>query len=180
MHATSLAAPRLIVLSGLAASGKSTIADGIGQAFGIPVLSVDPIESAILEAGITRSFETGLAAYLVAQAIADRHLAAGLGVVIDAANYGNEGRELWRGLAIRHGVPMAVIEVKVADPDRHLGRLAARNRGLALPEPTPSDIATQRREWIEWPEPHLVLDGLASAAENIRQALAYLGVIRVV
>ena len=167
--------PRLIVLSGLAGSGKSTIADGIGQALGIPVLSVDPIESAILEAGTPRSFETGLAAYLVARAMADRHLGARLGVVIDAANYANEGRELWRALAIRHRVPMVVLEVKVADQARHLARLEIRNRGLALPEPTATDIARQRDEWIEWPEPHLVLDGLASADENLRQALAYLG-----
>ena len=35
----------LIVLSGLPGTGKSAIADGIGRATGLPVLSVDPIES---------------------------------------------------------------------------------------------------------------------------------------
>ena len=54
--------PVLIVMSGLAGSGKSTIAEAIGRVRGCPVLSVDPIESAIVGSGITRSFETSLAA----------------------------------------------------------------------------------------------------------------------
>jgi predicted kinase len=49
-------------MSGLAGSGKSTIAEAIGRVRWCPVLSVDPIESAIVGSGITRSFETGLAA----------------------------------------------------------------------------------------------------------------------
>ena len=57
----------LIVLSGLPGTGKSAVADGIARALRLPVLSVDPLESAILQAGIPPSFETGLAAYLVAE-----------------------------------------------------------------------------------------------------------------
>lgn len=62
----------LIVVSGLPGTGKSTIADGIARTRQTPVLSVDPIESAIVRAGIPASFETGLAAYLVAQTLADQ------------------------------------------------------------------------------------------------------------
>jgi hypothetical protein len=49
----------LIVLSGLPGTGKSTVADGIARALRLPVLSVDPLESAILRAGIAPSFKTG-------------------------------------------------------------------------------------------------------------------------
>jgi|NGEPerStandDraft_6_1074524.scaffolds.fasta_scaffold74312_3 dephospho-CoA kinase len=55
-----------IVMSGLAGSGKSTIAEA-GRVRGCPVLSVDHIKSAIVGSGGTRSFETGLAAYRVAR-----------------------------------------------------------------------------------------------------------------
>jgi dephospho-CoA kinase len=47
-----------VVMSGFPGSGKSTMALAIGEAFHIPVVSVDPIESAIVEAGIGRSFQT--------------------------------------------------------------------------------------------------------------------------
>jgi hypothetical protein len=42
---------------------------------GVPVVSVDPIETAILAAGIDADQPTGLAAYLVAEAFADAVLA---------------------------------------------------------------------------------------------------------
>ena len=42
----------LIVMAGLPAAGKSTIAEVVGNRMGVPVVSVDPIEAAILSAGI--------------------------------------------------------------------------------------------------------------------------------
>ncbi len=162
-----------IVMSGVAGSGKSTIANAIGISLHIPVLSVDPIESAIVVAGIPRSFETGLAAYLVAQAVAQSTLAGGLGVVIDAANYVEHGRNMWRNVAHRNDVQMRVIECVVSDREVHATRLSRRRRGLAIPEPTAAAVESQRREWVPWPEPHLVLDAGDPSEDNIRRALAY-------
>ncbi|MGO8948518.1 MAG: AAA family ATPase [Ktedonobacterales bacterium] len=54
-------------MSGLPGSGKSTIAERLAERLKLPLFSVDPIESAIIRAGIPRSFATGLAAYLVAE-----------------------------------------------------------------------------------------------------------------
>jgi predicted kinase len=163
----------LIVVSGLPASGKSTLAEGIARARRATLLSVDPIESAILAAGFPPSFETGLAAYLVAEACADATLAAGLDVVIDAVSSVEPAREQWRGLAARHGTRLRVlvcsVDAAVADE-----RLARRSRGLRLPEPTAADRAARAAEWTPWPEPHLVLDGLHPAAENLDMALAWL------
>ena len=61
--------------------------------------SVDPIESAILQAGIARSFETGLAAYLVAETLADEQLKLGNSVIVDAVNAEEEGKDIWRRLS---------------------------------------------------------------------------------
>jgi predicted kinase len=165
----------LIVLSGLPGTGKSAIADGIGRALRIPVLSVDPIESAILEAGIERSFETGLAAYVVAEAAADRNLANGLDVVIDAVNSVEPARNTWRTLASRHGARLVILECVLANRVIHAQRLAGRDRGLALPEPSWDDIERRRDEWRAWPEPHLTLDALDPVDVNLERALEYVG-----
>jgi len=89
--------PHLIVLSGLPGSGKSTIAELLAKRLRLPLFSVDPIESAIVKAGIAKSFETGLAAYLVAATLADEQLKLGSSVIIDAANAEEEGKDVWRG-----------------------------------------------------------------------------------
>jgi predicted kinase len=76
-----------------------------------PVLSVDPIEAALWRAGIARDEPTGLAAYVVAEAPAERQLELGLSAVIDASNYIEGDRQMWRALATRHNVPLCWIEV---------------------------------------------------------------------
>jgi predicted kinase len=164
----------LIVMSGLAGSGKSAIADAIGRARGCPVLSVDPIEAAIVRSGVPRSFETGLAAYVVAEAIADAHLAQGLDVVIDAANYAEPGRAIWRALAVKHGLSPRIIECIVSDAGLHADRVASRQRGLAIAEPSWTDVEYQRAEWRPWPEAHLTLDTVDAVELNVARALAYL------
>ena len=58
--------PVLVAMAGLPGAGKSTIAEVISARLGATIVSVDPIESAILHAGIDADQPTGLAAYLVA------------------------------------------------------------------------------------------------------------------
>lgn len=163
----------LIVVSGLPGSGKSTLADELGRALRAPVLSVDPIESALLRAGVERSFETGLAAYLVAEACADHFLDAGLDVVLDAVSGVEPAREMWRGLASRHRTPLRVV-VCVLGPDETRRRLATRSRGLDLGEPSAADLAARAAEWTDWPEPHLVVDAGEPAKAGSARVLEWL------
>jgi predicted kinase len=163
----------LIVLSGLPGTGKSAVAAGLARARRTPVLSVDPIESGMLRSGIPASFETGLAAYVVAETVADACLAAGLDAVIDAVNAVEPAREMWRGLARKHAVQLAIITCVLSDEAVHARRLAGRERGLALAEPTWSDVQRRRAEWTAWPEPHLTLDATEAVEANVARALAY-------
>lgn len=161
-------------MSGMSGTGKSGVAAGIGRARRAPVLSVDPIESAILRAGIAASFETGLAAYLAVEAVADLALWVGLDVVIDAVNSVDAARDMWRALARKHGVRLAIIECVISDAAVHADRVARRDRGFALPEPTWADVERRRAEWTPWPEPHLTLDAMNPAGANLATALTHL------
>jgi predicted kinase len=83
----------LIVTAGLPGSGKSTIAAELSRRTGFPIISVDPLESAILSAGIDADQPTGLAAYLVAETIASSVLEMKTSVIVDAVNAVNPARE---------------------------------------------------------------------------------------
>jgi predicted kinase len=161
-------------MSGLPGSGKSTLADGLAAALACTLFSVDPIESALLRSGLKKSVEMGLAAYLVAEVLADEHLRRGLSVVVDAVNAVEEAREMWRNLAHRRGVALRVVECVVAE-DVHQQRIRARVRSLyGIPEVTWQDVEERRKIYVPWTEERLVLDTAAPQAENLQRALDYI------
>lgn len=166
---------KIIVLSGLPGSGKSAIAEGIAARLSSPLLSVDPIESAVIQAGITKSFETGLAAYLVAKTLAAEQLKVGNSVVIDAVNAEEEGKDVWRSLAKNFKLQLTVIETSLEDTDEHRRRIESRVRGLhGISEVTWDKVVDRRKVYTEWKEPILKLDSSTSLDVNIDLALKYL------
>jgi predicted kinase len=167
--------PKLIVMSGLPGCGKSTLARLIAREVPATVLSVDPIESAMCTAGLVRSFETGYAAYLVAEALASEQLALGLTVLVDAVNAEEEGKNLWRRLAGRHGATLVVIEVTLANRDLHRARVEARVRGLpGFSELSWEEVEARRKAYTQWREPALGIDASGSAEQNASKAVAYI------
>ena len=123
-------------MAGLPGTGKSTIAEVLGGRLNATVVSVDPIESAILEAGIDSDQPTGLAAYLVAEKLAEFVLSAGQNVIVDAVNAVEPAREQWVKLAQRESETLRFIEVICSDPELHRQRLEARMHKLPhLTEP---------------------------------------------
>jgi predicted kinase len=175
---STAAAPLLVVTAGLPASGKSTIAEVVGNRLGLPVLSVDPIESAILSAGIGSDQPTGLAAYLVAEAMAEGVLANGRGVVIDAVNAVEPARDQWVKLASRQGAILRFLEVVCSDPEVHRERLAARTGRHAAVD-TAYAVEQSLAEWEPWTGeaaaiPRVTLDSVRPLGVNIEQALGFL------
>jgi predicted kinase len=165
----------LVIFSGLPGVGKSAIADALGRELRAAVISVDPIEAAILRAGIRQSFETGLAAYTVGAVFAEHQLRLGLTVIADAANYLEVGRGMWRAAADAAGTGWWAIEVVCSDENEHQRRLSARRRQLdPFPEPTWADVVNRRAETEPWRDPRLVVDTVLPLDDNIATAVVYL------
>jgi len=167
--------PYLIVMSGLPGSGKSTIAEGIAQQLRITLLSVDPIESAVVKSGIAKSFETGLAAYLVAEALAAEQLKLGNSVIVDAVNAEEEGKNIWRALAKRLDLAPIIIEVTLSDSELHRKRVESHTRNLhGMSEVTWDRVEARRKAYTPWREPHLQLDALNPLNDNVAKAIRYI------
>jgi predicted kinase len=166
--------PSLIVLSGLPASGKSVLAESLSRALSVTIVSIDPIEAAMWRAGLAK-IQTGIAAYEVAQALADEHLRLRHSVIVDAVNPVEAPRAAWRNLAAKHRVSLKIIECVCADEAMLRQRIEARTRNIAgMPEITWSRLLQRRAEYEPWTDPRLVLDtSRTSPAQLLAQALNY-------
>lgn len=166
--------PKLIIIAGLPGSGKSTVAESLSAKLSVPLFSVDPIESAILKSGLKRSFETGLAAYLVAEALAGEQLTCGMSVIIDAVSPVQEARDMWHNLAQTHSATLLIIEC-VLERELHKQRIEVRIRNMhGIPEVTWEDVENRRKAYLPWEEERLVLDTATSHEENVRKVLDYI------
>lgn len=169
----------LIAMAGLPGAGKSTIGQVLAVRLGIPVVSVDPIETAILHAGIESDQPTGLAAYLVAETLAKTVIVSGTGIVIDAVNAVNPAREQWVNLAERLNEPLRFIEVICSDPTLHRERIESRERLLPHLELTWNAVEQSLEDYAEWTGPsaaiaRITLDSVEPLGVNIDRALAFL------
>ncbi|MET3808078.1 putative kinase [Nakamurella sp. UYEF19] len=169
--------PQVIVaLCGLPGSGKSALAEDLARNLGAPILSVDPIESAMVQVGLPRSETTGIAAYVVAETLAAEQLAIGLSVVIDAVNDSPLARQQWVGLAEKSSVSMIFVEVRCSDPAVHRARLAGRQRDLTgIPEPDWASVQARRAGLEQWTDPRLIVDSMDSRSHNVTLALRQIG-----
>jgi predicted kinase len=164
-------------MAGLPATGKSAVAEGLARVLGCALLSVDPVEAAMWRAGVDREQPTGLAAYVVAEALAAEQLALGNDVIVDAVNAVEPAREQWRALAARTGSVLRFIEVRCSDEAEHRRRLETRQRGInGMPEPTWDSVQARRAALADWHDERLVLDSMAPLPENVRLALDHLGI----
>ncbi|WP_395243627.1 AAA family ATPase [Agromyces sp. MMS24-K17] len=175
-----LSITKLIVMAGLPGAGKSTIGNIVGARLGATVVSVDPIESAILRAGIDADQATGLAAYLVAEEIARHELDAGRTVIVDAVNAVEAARLQWRDLAEQTDARLLVIEVVCSDESLHRSRLEKRERGLPhLDEITWRAVEQSLDGYAPWTGPssalpRVTIDSAQPLGVSVEAALAFI------
>jgi predicted kinase len=170
----------LVVMAGLPGTGKSTIGLDLATKLEMPVVPVDQIETAILEAGIDCDQPTGLAAYLVAETLAERVLVSGTSVVVDAVNAAATAREQWVNLAARLTEPIRFIEVICSDPEVHRSRIEHWRKSMPHIRLTWNAVEQSLDDYAEWTGvsatvPRLTLDSIEPRDANLDRAIAFLG-----
>ncbi|MER6738690.1 AAA family ATPase [Streptomyces puniciscabiei] len=113
-----------------ARSGKSSVAEGLGRALPAVVVSVDPVEAAMRRAGVDRGQPTGLAAYLVAEAVADGVPALGQNAIIDAVNAVEAARRQGQGCLVVGQTPTPGRKKGPAAPTQYPRRVLWCSIGL--------------------------------------------------
>ena len=167
--------PKLIVMSGLPGSGKSILSERIAKHLKIPIFSVDPIESSVIKAGIAKSFETGYAAYLVAETLTAEQVKLGNAVIIDAVNAEDGAKQVWIDCARRLDIPLVIIECILKDTELHRKRIESRVRGLyGLDEVTWERVQERRKAYTPWKRDALSIEMSGNADENLKSALDFI------
>jgi predicted kinase len=148
--------PVLVVVGGLPATGKTTIAAALARQVGAAFLRVDSIEQAIVRA-TSLVQPVGNVGYVVGYALAGDQLRNGLSVVADSVNPLAVTREAWRETGLSQGASVVEVEVICSDPVEH--RRRAENRTVDITDlilPTWQEIVD--RDYQAWDRAHLVLD----------------------
>jgi predicted kinase len=162
--------PVLVVVGGLPATGKSTIAEHLATLVLAPYLRVDRIEQAIVEYS-SLEHPIGPAGYAVAYALASEQLTLGLDVIVECVNPIALTRDSWSGTAADVGAAILEVEVICSDPAEHQRRVLTRGSDVAgLVKPTWEDVVG--RSYEPWSRPHLIIDSADTPPERAAQDIA--------
>ena len=188
-YAQRRAGPSLVLLSGLPASGKSTVAGTLAGRVGAAYVSSDAVRKRL--AGIdpreraTDAFRTGLydpamtaRTYEELRRRAAAQLDAGRAVVLDATHASAEQRAAALALATERGVPALIAELRLPDETARARIAGRRDDPLRTSDATWEVYERQRAAFepvtANEPAAHLVLDAAqppAALALEIAAAL---------
>ena len=161
----------LLVVSGLPGTGKTSVAREVARRLDAVHLSVDPVEDAMIGAGLPSSWSTGVAAYEVTRAVAEDNLSLGRQVVVDAVNDSGPARDTWRRAAQAAGTGVRFVLLTLADTDEHRRRLETRGRRFAhVEEPTWAEVTERAGRYAPWSDPVVRLDAAAPLTELVDAA----------
>ena len=162
--------PVLVVVSGLPATGKSTVARLLAERTRTPYLRVDRIEQAMVDwSALTHP--VGPTGYAVAHTLAAEQLALGLDVVVECVNPIALTRDAWADTAVRADAAIVEVELICSDEVEHRHRVESRASDVdGLAKPTWAEV--RAREYEPWVRPHLVIDTATTPTETAVDRIA--------
>jgi predicted kinase len=162
--------PVLVVVGGLPATGKSTIAGHLARQVRAPYLRVDRIEQAIV-AYSSLTHPVGIAGYAVAYTLAAEQLSLGLDVIVECVNPLTATRDAWASTAAAADAGIVQVETICSDPTEHRRRTETRATDVeGLVKPTWEQVVG--REYDAWSAPHLVIDTARTPVPDAVQHVA--------
>lgn len=160
----------LVVVGGLPATGKSTVASALAARLTTPYLRVDRIEQAVV-AWSSLEHPVGAVGYAVAHQIAAEQLALGLDVIVECVNPTGVTRDGWVATARAADSAAVEVELTCSDAAVHRRRVETRMSDVdGLVKPTWSQVV--EREYQPWERPHLTLDTATEPVDRLVQHIA--------
>ena len=160
----------LVVIGGLPATGKSTIATALARRTATPYVRVDRIEQAIVTWS-SLSHPLGPVGYAVAYELAEEQLQLGLDVIVECVNPVAVTRDGWLDMAATAGAVPIEVEVICSDEAEHRRRVETRVPDVdGLSKPT--WLAVLKREYEPWNRERLVIDTATTFPESAVDKIA--------
>ena len=167
---------RLVVLSGVPGTGKSTLGEALSRELRMPVFAGDWLLGALTPfGGYHLDNLLGIAEEQLTT-LALRQLELGQSAILDFPTEDPATRQRWNTLADRYGARLRVITCICSDPASHRERGEQRQRSV----PGWHDAARwddiQRRivDFPPWPGDTLTLDATRPLELNLRDAVRYI------
>lgn len=161
--------PRLVMMSGLPGSGKSTLSRLLAARTGAELLRVDVFEQDLRNTH-GQDFDVGAMGYRQGYDLAAHYLAAGKDVIADAVNAVEAARQGWRDVASAAGAGMTEVELVCSATEEVRDRLRTRDTGIDGLAPVEPDAALSRH-WERNPKAQIRLD---TAGRTVGESLAEL------
>lgn len=160
-------------MSGLPGTGKTAVARAVADRLGAVHLSIDPVEDAMLGAGVAKGWTTGVAAYEVVRVMAQDNLVRGLTVVVDAVNDSEAARETWRRASAQAAVTLRFVLLRLDNRVEHQRRLEGRERGMDyVGEPTWDLVRARAEAYEPWMGQCEEIDASRPLSEVVADVLA--------
>jgi predicted kinase len=164
---------KLIVMTGIPATGKSAIAEALGKELAIPVFALDWLR------GVLRRYEIdpekgGYAAYNMLVTLARRQLMLGQSAILDSVLTPPMIRGAIRDMAMDYHVPVYGIWTYCSDENLHKTRLLERKRHIPnWPELKWEDVEAVAKRYSVWEYVGLRLDMADPFEQNLQKALKF-------
>jgi len=167
---------QLVVVAGLKAAGKTTIAEAIAQRERIPYFAIDKLKKDLLPRVFHEVFASKEDIHQFALNLLNEQLRLGVSVVIEGEFITHEIRQQLSELALKHGAEFCPIYLTVHDDAEWQKRIII-NLENADPDATFTgwqELVNMRRFYAPWPESTLELDTAQPLEENYARIHDYL------